>query len=93
MSMNDYTPNKRLLKSIVWHGEQCFYVSTIERDYDGWSGETIRLNETIVWEFDWLTQNRGCLIHSDGGGGACVQHCAVVERLFKTGKPEKRESC
>lgn len=44
-------------KSYVWHHEICFFVSTIERDYDTYEG-LMRGQETMVWRYDWDKRER-----------------------------------
>ncbi len=70
-------------KSYVWHGDKCFFVSTIERTFDTYDGE-IRGLETLVWEYDWTAGKRGALVHQAGG---IVEHqqicrCLIAEGLF-----------
>lgn len=60
------SPDNRVWKSYVWHKDKCWFVSTIERDYDTYAGLT-RGKETIVWDYDWETNERGDLIHQGGG--------------------------
>lgn len=79
--------DERLIKSYVWHGDKCFYVSTIERDSSAMLGPG-RFNETLVWEFDWDKNERNGLIGQDGGTiESLQQHFAMCERLYKTGSP------
>ena len=81
-------PNKRILKSFPFHGEKCWFVSTIERTYDLASGTTRGL-ETLVWEYDWDLNERGAMIWQ---GGGLEDHFEVVKSIINTGKiPEKDE--
>ena len=76
--MND----KRLLKSYVWHGDECFFVSTIERDATG-----VRITETIAWEYDYPLRARRKQVAEVGGrGDGFIQHLSVCRELFETGK-------
>lgn len=80
--------DKRIIKSYVWHGEKCFYVSTIERDSSALLGP-YRFNETLVWEFDLDKVKRGDLVGQEvSSKGSIREHFAVCERLFKSGNPE-----
>lgn len=80
-------PNKRELKSYVWHDDKCFFVSTIERDSSArMPPPASRFHETIAWEYDWETTERGAMVAQDGGGPAFRQHYLICEQLFKTGK-------
>jgi hypothetical protein len=58
-------PNLPIWKSYVWYDEHCYFVSTIERNYDTCQG-TSRGQETLVWEYDWENRIRGKLIHQSG---------------------------
>ncbi len=82
----DVIDDKKLLKSYVFHGDQCFYVSTIERDSSALvEPPPPRYAETLVWEYDMETKQRGTLIGCDGDGSPEFQHCRIVEHLFQTG--------
>lgn len=73
----------RVAKTYVWHGERCFFVSTVERDP---SCEGSRYNETLVWDFDWKNNRRGEWIGQfEGPKGSIKRHWLVVESLFKNG--------
>jgi hypothetical protein len=72
--------NARVWKSYVWHGNKCFFVSTIERNYDTCEG-TSRGHETLAWEYDYENKLRGKLVY-EGGGVADHQRvcrCVVAE--------------
>ena len=88
--MND----KRVVKTYVWHGDDCYFVSTIERD----SSAAVcvpspRFNETIVWEFDWdaIARNeegRGCQVYYSGDNrGSLDEHFRIVLHLSRNGLP------
>ena len=82
--------DNRVWKSYVWHDEKCFFVSTIERDYDTYEG-TMRGQETLVWEYDWETNKRGELLHQAGGVGDHQQicRCLIAEGLFPNEDDER----
>lgn len=65
MNEERYT-NKRVWKSYVFHGDACWFVSTIERWYDSDGGGTTGL-ETMVWEYDWDNNERGRFVFMCGG--------------------------
>ena len=76
-------PNRPIWKSYVWHNEKCFFVSTIERNFDTSEG-SVRGQETLVWEYDWDKRERGELLHQ---AGHAVEHqqicrCLIAEGLF-----------
>ncbi len=75
-------PDERLLKSYVWHCGNCFLVSTIERAALGSS----RYHETMAWEYNWATSNRGELVAHVVDGPALRQHFSVMEQLFRNGR-------
>ena len=86
--MND----KRILKTYVWHGEQCFFVSTIERDSSA-SGYLDRYNETIVWSYDWASAARDEHFIFQGASvrGSIALHQRVVQYLFDNGTPPPQD--
>jgi hypothetical protein len=49
-------PDVRVIKSFVWHGDDCYFVSTIDRDSSSIMGG--RFAETLVWLFDWETNEK-----------------------------------
>lgn len=80
--------NDRVMKSYVWHGEKCFFVSTIERESSAMLCP-IRYNETIVWTYDWHKAQRLDLIHQGEDGARSIHtHISICESLFATGLPE-----
>ena len=85
--MND-EPNKPIWKSYVWHGEKCFFVSTIERTYDTCAGTT-RGYETLVWEYNWETRERGNLIHQ---GGSVADHQTICRCVIAEGEMPDEEN-
>jgi len=77
--------NDRIIKSYVWYGEKCFFVSTIERDSSCVVAPS-RYNETIVWEYNWATNERGNIVHQDDGPkGSIKTHLRVCEAFHKYG--------
>lgn len=85
------TADDRVMKSYVWHDGKCFFVSTIERDSSAMEGPR-RFNETIVWDYDWDTKERGLIVHQDEGSvGSIRTHLQVCERFFIQGAYETRD--
>ncbi len=85
MAMSD----NRVIKTYVWHGGKCYFVSTIERDSSAILGPR-RFNETMVWEYDWNSDERGQLVYEDEGPtGSIRTHQAVVEAIYENGIPSK----
>lgn len=83
--MDNNKPDERKLKSYVWHGDKCFFVSTIMRDSSA-SAYPGRFAETVTWEYDWNTNERGKIVDQDGSGDALTQHMRVVSNFYKYGK-------
>jgi len=73
--------NERVWKSYVWHDDKCFFISTINRDYDTYEG-VMRGGETLVWEYDWETDKRGAMIYQAGG---VLDHQAICRCLINDG--------
>lgn len=79
-------PDKRLLKSYVWYNDQCFFVSTIERDSDIMACSEMRHVETIAWKYDWEKQEKGEQVGMTGHNwNALLIHQEMVKQLFETG--------
>tara|TARA_R110000823_G_C15769941_1_gene483915 strand:- start:282 stop:554 length:273 start_codon:yes stop_codon:yes gene_type:complete len=69
--------NKPIWKSYVWHEDNCYLVSTIERIYDTIEGET-HGPETLVWKYDCNKRERGDMIHQGGGGADHKMVCMCI---------------
>lgn len=78
----DDQPNIPIWKSHVWHEDQCFFVSTIERTYDTYEGQ-FRGEETLVWKYDWKKRERLNLIHQANG---IRDHQAICRCLIEFGE-------
>jgi hypothetical protein len=78
--------DERKLKSYVFHGDQCFFVSTIMRDSSAAISPPPRFAETLTWEYDWNTNERGNIVDQDGSGDALTQHMRVVSDFYRYGK-------
>jgi hypothetical protein len=77
--------NDRIIKTYVWHGGKCFFISTIERRSSS-PYNPCRYNETIVWAYDWDKKERGELLHMDEAAkGSIRTHQRVCEAYFKHG--------
>jgi len=83
--MSNQTADERVIKSYVWHGSDCYFVSTINRESSAMLGPS-RFAETIVWNFDWLKNERKELIHIDGAGRSSLRaHFNTCQKLFDGG--------
>ena len=77
-----------LIKSYVWHGESCFFVSTFDRDSSAMLGPR-RYAETIVWRFNWEKNEKGEILSQHGGSvGSIFTHLQVCQFLHDTGESE-----
>jgi len=83
--MGGSQPDERKLKSYVWHDDKCFFVSTIMRDSSAMNYPG-RFAETMTWEYDWATNERGKIVDQDGDGAALDQHLRVVSDFYRYGK-------
>jgi hypothetical protein len=71
----------------VWHGEECFFVSTIDRDSSAMLGPR-RFSETKVWRFDWNADEKGEeLLTIGGSAGNIHQHIDLCQAIYKGGCP------
>ena len=74
--------SKPIWQSYAWHGDACFFVSTIERGFDIADAPGMRGMETMVWRYDWENRVRGELIGQSGG---LVDHIRVCRCLIAEG--------
>ena len=80
----DYTPGAPVWKSYIFFRDKCFFVSTIERDYDTYAGRS-RGQETLVWAYDWEKRERvGDRILYQGGH--ICDHQAACRCLINWGE-------
>lgn len=78
--------NDRVVKTYVWHGEECFFVSTVERDSSAIEGAS-RFNETLVWEFKWDKNERGRIIfQAEAPVGSIATHQRTVDAIHEVGR-------
>jgi len=75
--MSEPERDQRVWKSYVWHDMQCWFVSTIKRDYETCEG-IIRGTETLVWQYNWETQERGKIVMQAGGVQDHQQICRCL---------------
>jgi hypothetical protein len=80
--------DKRVIKSYVWHLDECYFVSTIDRDSSSIHGG--RFAETLVWPFDWDARERiGGSSHGEyASEGSIRGHLITCQNLRNTGCPE-----
>lgn len=89
---NEHPEDRRVWKSYVWHNDKCFFVSTIERTYDTYAGET-RGCETLVWEYDHDIGERGQQIGHMGGieDHQRICRCLIAEGVMLDEHNESHE--
>ena len=84
--------NKTLIQSYVPHGDKWFFVSTINRESSAALAYGNTYAETMVWEFDFVTKERGRLVWQDGAGTDSLSgHFKACKRLYETGSCEVDE--
>ena len=83
--------NTTLIQSYVHHKGKCFFVSTIDRDSSAAAYQGLYA-ETIVWEWNKETRERGEMIGQDEGGqGSIYEHARICRDLFKNGTLDEVE--
>ena len=81
---------KKLIQSYVWYDDKCFFVSTSNRKSSAMLGVGNFYAETLVWEFNVISKERGNLIGEyEGYEGTISNHLEICENLYKTGKVGK----
>jgi hypothetical protein len=84
-----------LIQSYVRHkdSERAFFVSTIDRDSSAMVYPPPRYAETIVWEYDYNTGERGRIIYEDSCyEGSIRKHQEIAVQLREYGEiPDKEE--
>lgn len=69
-----------------------FFVSTINRQSSAIESYDHRYAETMVWEWNESTRERGDLIGQGEGSEYCIRrHQSIVESLFKWGSIDEPE--
>ena len=82
--------NSKLCQSYVSYEDKEYFVSTINREGSAMQGGVYA--ETMVWEWDRETRNRGNLVGQDEGMKDTIRvHIKMVERIFATGTFEDGE--
>lgn len=82
-------PNKTLIQTYVFFSneqaeDKAFFVSTIDRESSSMYGG--RYAESIVWEWDKSTKERGDIIHmGEGMQGSIRTHMSICEKLYEVG--------
>lgn len=88
-------PNKTLIQTYVFYSsesqeDKAFFVSTIDRTSSSMYGG--RYAETIVWEWNKSTKERGDIVHmGEGFKGSIRTHMKICEKLYEVGTMEEEE--
>lgn len=87
MSRSDYEERNVGLAQTYLRG---FLVSTIDRPSSGMYER--RFSETLVWEWDEKTRERGRIVwQGSASEGSIRTHQTCVERIHATGSPDEPE--
>ena len=81
-----------LIQSHVRHGDKWFFVSTINRESSAALAYGMTYAETMAWDFDPATKQRGQIVAQDEAPTDSLRgHFRVCEKLAATGKFEDNE--
>ena len=79
-----YEPSGKVIQSYVYHEDKVFFVSTITRSYDiPAAGGEMRGYETMAWDYDEETKERGDIVAHESGR---EDHFHVCAELLANGK-------
>lgn len=85
--------NKTIAQTYVWHRDNAFFVSTMNRASSAAAMCGQEFAETLVWEWHPDVGERGRLIGSDNGGKSSIHaHQKMVQRLYDTGLPDREQT-
>lgn len=77
-------PNKKLIQTYVFTDDGAFFVSTIDRESSSMMGG--RYAETMVWEWDGESRDRGSIMaQGEDIEGSIRRHMQIVEKLYSQG--------
>jgi hypothetical protein len=75
-------PDNKVIQSYVFYKDKAFMVSTIDRDYEVYTGR-IRGYETLVWEWDAKTRERGKILYQ---ANKLSDHFNICQQLLTSGE-------
>ena len=85
--------SNKVMQSYVWHEGKCFFVSTIDRESSAEMAYGGRYAETMAWECNPETRERGALVVQDEDAeGEIRTHVAVCQKLRVTGSMEDEDA-
>lgn len=86
--MSDEPISTPVIQSYVHHKDKSFFVSTIERRSSTMESPDVRYNETLVWNWDPVSRERGDLIHQAAEPqGVITRHLLILNALHAFGVP------
>lgn len=75
-----------VIQSYVYHGSECFFVSTINRTSSAREAYDFVYSETLVWEYSLITRDRGSLLYQlEDVKDSMKVHIEACQKLFKCG--------
>lgn len=81
--------SNKVIQSYVYHGDTCFFVSTITRLDSTHSPRPF--NETIIWECNDETKERGKMLYQLADYHHTIgEHLRACKELFENGKIRDR---
>ena len=84
--MDSGRENITLAQTYVWHNDKAFFVSTINRECSSPLAYGHIYAETLVWEWNPKTRERGKILGQDEcSDGSISAHQNMVQRIFNTG--------
>lgn len=75
-----------IAQTYLYVGAKCYFVSTIDRQSSATLAYVATYAETMAWEFDTTTKQRGRLVMQDEAStGSLFGHVRVMEAITKEG--------
>ena len=79
--------SNKVIQSYVWHGDKCYFVSTINRECSARLSHGEMYAETIVWEHDAETQKRRKMLwQGEDITDGIETHIAICKSFHDHGK-------
>ena len=80
----------KIIQSYVYHGDKCWFVSTINRESSSMCGGTYA--ETMVWEWNEKEMKRLDMVFQDEHvTDSIFSHIKICKRINETGDPQENE--
>jgi len=78
----------KVIQSYVWHGDKCFFVSTINRALSAYMCDGM-YTETMAWTLDEENKINEQFGMASGPLGSIFQHIEMCKQLHETGTIEE----